>query len=122
MAIPRFLFRRLWKHIFISGLFFYAPKTQPASSLDELKASLAELEERAESTNTESIGNETDEEPTIVVADGAFDSLTSHMESEKRSGNPLRSCASRKEGCPYVLATSKWLSLQRYSYFKKEMM
>ncbi|CAD6032608.1 Uncharacterised protein [Escherichia coli] len=114
-----FSFREVMEAIFISRLFFYAPK-DAASSLDELKASLAELEEeRAESTNTESIGNETGEEPTIVVADGAFDSLAAHMESEKRSGNPLRSCASRKEGCPYVLATSKWLSLQRYSYFKK---
>ncbi|EBP7772958.1 hypothetical protein NG296_002844, partial [Salmonella enterica] len=69
-----FSFSEVMEAIFISGLFFYAPK-DAASSLDELKASLAELEEeRAENPNAESTGNETDEEPTIVVAEGAFDS------------------------------------------------
>ncbi|HAW6707644.1 TPA: hypothetical protein JKC48_004695, partial [Salmonella enterica subsp. enterica serovar Enteritidis] len=78
-----FSFSEVMEAIFISGLFFYAPK-DAASSLDELKASLAELEEeRAENPNAESTGNETDEEPTIVVAEGAFDSLAAHMESEK---------------------------------------
>ncbi|EGV3949904.1 hypothetical protein FNG90_23115, partial [Salmonella enterica] len=77
-----FSFSEVMEAIFISGLFFYAPK-DAASSLDELKASLAELEEeRAENPNAESTGNETDEEPTIVVAEGAFDSLAAHMESE----------------------------------------
>ncbi|EAV5785633.1 hypothetical protein E7T91_23135, partial [Salmonella enterica] len=67
-----FSFSEVMEAIFISGLFFYAPK-DAASSLDELKASLAELEEeRAENPNAESTGNETDEEPTIVVAEGAF--------------------------------------------------
>ncbi|ENL9384132.1 TPA: hypothetical protein JKB86_004629, partial [Salmonella enterica subsp. enterica serovar Enteritidis] len=76
-----FSFSEVMEAIFISGLFFYAPK-DAASSLDELKASLAELEEeRAENPNAESTGNETDEEPTIVVAEGAFDSLAAHMES-----------------------------------------
>ncbi|EIQ0023021.1 hypothetical protein LUG38_004508, partial [Salmonella enterica] len=75
-----FSFSEVMEAIFISGLFFYAPK-DAASSLDELKASLAELEEeRAENPNAESTGNETDEEPTIVVAEGAFDSLAAHME------------------------------------------
>ncbi|EAX0439195.1 hypothetical protein VZ03_19955, partial [Salmonella enterica] len=74
-----FSFSEVMEAIFISGLFFYAPK-DAASSLDELKASLAELEEeRAENPNAESTGNETDEEPTIVVAEGAFDSLAAHM-------------------------------------------
>ncbi|EES4392226.1 hypothetical protein V9O26_003345, partial [Escherichia coli] len=78
-----FSLREVMEAIFISGLFFYAPK-DAASSLDELKASLAELEEeRAENPNAESTGNETDEESTIVVAEGAFDSLAAHMESEK---------------------------------------
>ncbi|MGU6528368.1 hypothetical protein ACV2CS_04400 [Salmonella enterica subsp. enterica serovar Muenchen] len=78
-----FSFSEVMEAIFISGLFFYAPK-DAASSLDELKASLAELEEeRAENPNAESTGNDTEEEPTIVVAEGAFDSLAAHMESEK---------------------------------------
>lgn len=67
-----FSFSEVMEAIFISGLFFYAPK-DAASSLDELKASLAELEEeRAENPNAESTGNETDEEPTIVVAEGGL--------------------------------------------------
>ncbi|HGY8432487.1 TPA: hypothetical protein ACNTGK_004898, partial [Escherichia coli] len=70
--------------------FFYAPK-DAASSLDELKASLAELEEeRAENPNAESTGNETDEESTIVVAEGAFDSLAAHMESEKAEWQSIK--------------------------------
>ena len=40
-------------------------------------------DELTEVPETESDNNETDEEPTIVVADGAFDSLAAHMESEK---------------------------------------
>lgn len=98
-----FSFSEVMEAIFISGLFFYAPK-DAASSLDELKASLAELEqERAEKSNEVPTGNETDEEPTIVVADGAFDSLAAHWSLKKRSGNPLRSCASKIASCPYVL-------------------
>ncbi|ECM4078608.1 hypothetical protein RF15_23070, partial [Salmonella enterica subsp. enterica serovar Enteritidis] len=85
-----FSFSEVMEAIFISGLFFYAPK-DAASSLDELKASLAELEEeRAENPNAESTGNETDEEPTIVVAEGAFDSLAAHMESEKAEWQSIK--------------------------------
>lgn len=85
-----FSFSEVMEAIFISGLFFYAPK-DAASSLDELKASLAELEqERAEKSNEVPTGNETDEEPTIVVADGAFDSLAAHMESEKAEWQSIK--------------------------------
>lgn len=77
-----FSFSEVMEAIFISGLFFYAPR-DAASSLDELKESLAGLEEElAEKPNTDSTSNETDEEPTIIVAEGAFDSVAAHMKSE----------------------------------------
>ncbi|EBW9095816.1 hypothetical protein BZ562_05095 [Salmonella enterica subsp. enterica serovar Enteritidis] len=93
-----FSFSEVMEAIFISGLFFYAPK-DAASSLDELKASLAELEEeRAENPNAESTGNETDEEPTIVVAEGAFDSLAAHMESEKAEWQSIKKLCQQEGG------------------------
>lgn len=56
-----FSFSEVMEAIFISGLFFYAPR-DAASSLDELKASVAELEEElAEVSKTELVGNETEE-------------------------------------------------------------
>ncbi len=77
-----FSFSEVMEAIFISGLFFYAPR-DAASSLDELKASLAGLEEElTEVPETESVDNGIDKEPTIVVAEGAFDSATAHMETE----------------------------------------
>ncbi|ECX7858389.1 hypothetical protein CNP53_22830 [Salmonella enterica] len=95
-----FSFSEVMEAIFISGLFFYAPK-DAASSLDELKASLAELEEeRAENPNAESTGNETDEEPTIVVAEGAFDSLAAHMESEKAEWQSIKKLCQQEGGLP----------------------
>ncbi|EBF4879038.1 hypothetical protein A0Q37_21255 [Salmonella enterica] len=93
-----FSFSEVMEAIFISGLFFYAPK-DAASSLDELKASLAELEEeRAENPNAESTGNETEEEPTIVVAEGAFDSLAAHMESEKAEWQSIKKLCQQEDG------------------------
>ncbi|HAY5108373.1 TPA: hypothetical protein J0A27_003512 [Escherichia coli] len=102
-----FSFREVMEAIFISGLFFYAPK-DAANSLNELKASLAELEEeRAENTNTESIGNETEEEPTIVVADGAFDSLVAHMESEKAEWQSIKKLCQQEGGLPIRIGKIK---------------
>lgn len=93
--------------IFISGLFFYAPK-DAASSLDELKASLAELEEeRAENPNAESTGNETDEESTIVVAEGAFDSFAAHMESEKAEWQSIKKLCQQDSELPIRIGSIK---------------
>ncbi|EJV5321429.1 hypothetical protein N7G41_004520, partial [Salmonella enterica] len=93
--------------IFISGLFFYAPK-DAASSLDELKASLAELEEeRAENPNAESTGNDTEEEPTIVVAEGAFDSLAAHMESEKAEWQYIKKLCQQDSELPIRIGNIK---------------
>ncbi|EIU6605212.1 TPA: hypothetical protein ACHKGH_001310 [Salmonella enterica subsp. enterica serovar Gallinarum] len=102
-----FSFSEVMEAIFISGLFFYAPK-DAASSLDELKASLAELEEeRAENPNAESTGNETDEEPTIVVAEGAFDSLAAHMESEKAEWQSIKKLCKQEGGLPIRIGNIK---------------
>ncbi|ELT7195185.1 hypothetical protein Q4J94_003548 [Salmonella enterica] len=102
-----FSFSEVMEAIFISGLFFYAPK-DAASSLDELKASLAELEEeRAENPNAESTGNETDEEPTIVVAEGAFDSLAAHMESEKAEWQSIKKLCQQEGGLPIHIGNIK---------------
>ncbi|MET5962472.1 hypothetical protein WIA93_16545 [Citrobacter amalonaticus] len=95
-----FSFREIMEAIFISGLFFYAPK-DAASSLDELKENLSELEEElAEKTNEVSTGSETEEEPTIVVADGAFDSLAAHMESEKAEWQSIKKLCQREGELP----------------------
>ncbi|MEB7936058.1 hypothetical protein [Escherichia whittamii] len=102
-----FSFSEVMEAIFISGLFFYAPK-DAASSLDELKASLAELEEeRAENPNAESTGNETDEEPTIVVAEGAFDSLAAHMESEKAEWQSIKKLCQQEGELPIRIGNIK---------------
>ncbi|EAA0893840.1 TPA: hypothetical protein ACISVY_004394 [Salmonella enterica subsp. enterica serovar Orientalis] len=102
-----FSFSEVMEAIFISGLFFYAPK-DAASSLDELKASLAELEEeRAENPNAESTGNETEEEPTIVVAEGAFDSLAAHMESEKAEWQSIKKLCQQEDGLPIRIGNIK---------------
>ncbi|EJI0294268.1 hypothetical protein NDZ59_000745 [Salmonella enterica] len=102
-----FSFSEVMEAIFISGLFFYAPK-DAASSLDELKASLAELEEeRAENPNAESTGHETDEEPTIVVAEGAFDSLAAHMESEKAEWQSIKKLCQQEGGLPIRIGNIK---------------
>ena len=85
-----FSFSEVMEAIFISGLFFYAP-IDAASSLDELKVSLAGLEEElAEVPKVDSNGNETDKEPTIVVAEGAFDSVAAHMETEAEEWQSIK--------------------------------
>lgn len=102
-----FSFSEVMEAIFISGLFFYAPK-DAASSLNELKASLAELEEeRAENPNAESTGNETEEEPTIVVAEGAFDSLAAHMESEKAEWQSIKKLCQQEGELPIRIGNIK---------------
>ncbi|EBH9040592.1 TPA: hypothetical protein N2G15_003242 [Salmonella enterica] len=102
-----FSFSEVMEAIFISGLFFYAPK-DAASSFDELEASLAGLEEElAEKPNAESIGNETEKEPTIVVAEGAFDSLAAHMESEKEEWQSIKKLCQREGDLPIRIGSIK---------------
>lgn len=95
-----FSFSEVMEAIFISGLFFYAP-SDAASSLDELKASLAGLEEKlAEGPETESTDNKTDKEPSIVVAEGAFGSVALHMESEAEEWQSIKKLCQREGDLP----------------------
>ncbi|EHP1154244.1 hypothetical protein ACETRU_002201, partial [Salmonella enterica subsp. enterica serovar Derby] len=95
-----FSFSEVMEAIFISGLFFYAPRDS-ASSLDELKANVAELEEElAEVSKTELVANEADKEPTIVVAEGAFDSVAAHMETEAEEWQSIKNLCQREDELP----------------------
>lgn len=102
-----FSFCEVMEAIFISGLFFYAPR-DAASSLDELKASMAGLEEElAEEPETESADNETDKEPTIIVAEGAFDSVTAHMETEAKDWQSIKNLCQRENELPIRIGSIK---------------
>nr|WP_224324849.1 hypothetical protein [Klebsiella oxytoca] len=102
-----FSFSEVMEAIFISGLFFYAPR-DAASSLDELKANVAELEEElAKVSKTELVANETDKEPTIVVAEGAFDSVAAHMESEAEEWQSVKKLCQREGELPMRIGNIK---------------
>ena len=102
-----FSFSEVMEAIFISGLCFYAPR-DAASSLDELKANVAELEEElAEVSKTELVANETDKEPTIVVAEGAFDSVAAHMESEAEEWQSVKKLCQREGELPMRIGNIK---------------
>lgn len=102
-----FSFSEVMEAIFISGVFFYAPR-DAASSLDELKASVAELEEElAEVSKTELVANETDKEPTIVVAECAFDSVAVHMESEAEEWQSIKKLCQREGELPIRIGSIK---------------
>ncbi|EAS2182178.1 TPA: hypothetical protein ACTAOO_002339 [Salmonella enterica subsp. enterica] len=102
-----FSFSEVMEAIFISGLFFYAPR-DAASSLDELKASLAGLEEElTEVPETESADNETDKETTIIVAEGAFDSVAAHMETEVEEWQSIKRLCQRKGELPIRIGNIK---------------
>lgn len=88
-----FSFSEVMEAIFISGLFFYAPR-DAASSLDELKAGLAEV------SKTELVANETDKEPSIVVVEGAFDSVAAHMETEAEEWQSIKKLCQREGDLP----------------------
>ena len=102
-----FSFSEVMEAIFISGLFFYAPR-DAASSLDELKASLAGLEEeRTEVSKTALVANETDKEPTIAVAEGAFDSVAAHMETEAEEWQSIKKLCQREGELPIRIGSIK---------------
>lgn len=102
-----FSFSEVMEAIFISGLFFYAPR-DAASSLDELKARLAGLEEElTEVPETESADNETDKETTIIVAEGAFDSVAAHMETEAEEWQSIKKLCQREGELPIRIGSIK---------------
>lgn len=102
-----FSFSEVMEAIFISGLFFYAPR-DAASSLDELKASLVGLEEELpEELETESADNETDKEPSIIVAEGAFDLVVAHMETEAKEWQSIKKSCQREGKLPIRIGSIK---------------
>ncbi len=102
-----FSFSEVMEAIFISGLFFYAPR-DAASSLDELKARLAGLEEElTEVPETELADNETDKETTIIVAEGAFDSVAAHMETEAEEWQSIKKLCQREGELPIRIGSIK---------------
>lgn len=54
-----------------------------------------------------STGNETEEEPTIVVAEGAFDSLAAHMESEKAEWQYIKKLCQQEGELPIRIGNIK---------------
>lgn len=77
-----FSFNEMMEAIFISGLFFQTPRAA-ASCLDELKNSLDGLGNEVLKEVESNLADSGDGKPLkIEVADGAFDSLITHMESE----------------------------------------
>ena len=95
-----FSFSEVMEAIFISGLFFYAPE-DAASSLTTLKASLEELkDELTEEPAVVTDDNESDKEPAIVIAEGAFDSVTTQMESETEEWRAIKNLCQREGTLP----------------------
>ncbi|MDC9623703.1 hypothetical protein PSI22_19210 [Xenorhabdus sp. XENO-7] len=79
-----FAFYEVMEAIFISGLFFYTPR-DAVCSFEGLKNSLGELkEELAKEPESNPTDNEEEKALKIEVAEGAFDSVITHMESEAK--------------------------------------
>lgn len=77
-----FSFYEVMEAIFISGLFFHTPSAA-TNCFDGLKNSLDGLENKASKETESDLTGSKEEKPLkIEVADGAFDSLVTHMESE----------------------------------------
>ncbi|MDU1572814.1 MAG: hypothetical protein E6868_06130 [Pantoea sp.] len=102
-----FCFREVMEATFISGLFFYAPE-DAASSLNELKASLAELkDELSDEHDVVTADKESDKEPAIIIAEGAFDSVTTHMESETEEWHAIKNLCQREGTLPVRIGRIK---------------
>ncbi|WP_312981512.1 hypothetical protein [Atlantibacter sp.] len=95
-----FSFADVMEAIFISGLFFYSPQsaTENYQALDErLDAFKEQWESEPDNTADEENGNKT---PTIQVADGAFDSMVDHIESEKEDWHLLKTLCKQNSSLP----------------------
>ena len=83
-------FCEVMEAIFISGLFFHSPRVA-TNNFEGLKETLAglenELSEEAESTRADS---EEEKPLKIEVAEGAFDSLVTHAESETENWQRIK--------------------------------
>lgn len=73
-------------------------------------------EELTEVPETESVDNGIDKEPTIVVAEGAFDSATAHMETEAEEWQSIKKLCQREGELPIRIGGIKIAELpEQYS-------
>ncbi|TLV15681.1 hypothetical protein FE839_14850 [Klebsiella indica] len=95
-----FSFYEVMEAIFISGLFFYNPSAA-TSCFDGLKNSLNGLEsEVSKETESNLTDGGEDKQLKIEVADGAFDSLITHMESETENWQLIKKRCQNESSLP----------------------
>lgn len=95
-----FSFYEVMEAIFISGLFFYTPSAA-TSCFDGLKNSLNGLEsEVSKETESNLTDGGEDKQLKIEVADGAFDSLITHMESETENWQLIKKRCQNESSLP----------------------
>lgn len=95
-----FSFYEVMEAIFISGLFYHSPLTAERS-YEELKNSLSGLEGEASKETESNLTDAGKDKPLkIEVADGAFDSLITHMESETENWQLIKKQCQKKDSLP----------------------
>lgn len=95
-----FSFYEVMEAIFISGLFFHSPPVAEAS-YEELKNSLSGLENEApKGTEPNLADGEEGKTLKIEVADGAFDSLVTHMDSETENWQLIKKQCQKEDSLP----------------------
>ncbi|QFH72050.1 hypothetical protein FR762_21065 [Enterobacter sp. E76] len=100
-----FSFADVMEAIFISGLFFYSPQSAAENyrALDEkLNAFKEQLD--SELDNSTEADNEI-KTPTIHIADGAFDSMIDHIETEKEDWHLLKTLCKQNSSLPIRIGT-----------------
>lgn len=85
-----FSFDEVMAAIFISGLFFDSPR-DAISSFEEVKNTLDEIkQEQTEKQEVKPVSGEEEKPFKVEIAEGAFDSVISHMEYETESWQRLK--------------------------------
>lgn len=100
-----FSFADVMEAIFISGLFFYSPQSA-AESYQQLDERLGAFKDHLDSQpegSTET-GND-DNKPTIHIADGAFDSMLDHIETEKEDWHLVKTLCKQNRSLPVRIGT-----------------
>lgn len=95
-----FSFYEVMEAIFISGLFFETPRAA-ASCFDGLKNSLDGLENEVSKGTEPNLADSGDGKPLkIEVAEGAFDSLITHMDSETENWQLIKKQCQKEGSLP----------------------
>lgn len=95
-----FSLNEVMEAIFISGLFFHSPHAA-ASNFEELKGSLTGLENEVLETVESNLADSEEDKPLKVeVAEGAFDSLITHMESETENWQRIKKQCQKEDSLP----------------------